>query len=418
MISQHDKRFLLPGDTGWPRRSPTTKCPNPACGVDLIVTAESVGKKRACPSCGANLVCSKGNGVHAAKSAPAAVQPYDLGAAASATKHVRHEAPSERANTLPIVRTGCIGRGNAGKTALIRALSDGPIGDFLPSGLHVDAGDPREVAQMIRESEQTQRLLHLAGLPPTLVASRIRYCVYEGAEQRAICELDEVIGQVLTHTLPNSAAELQARYDDYLANLVNTHVLWTVVPCPPSNPGPRERRRYANDLRISLAFLREAIRLRSLEQPVAVAVVLSKIDTLFASAREAQSVLTDQMLSRAFGPLVDLIHTSERVSEAAIIPVTAFGFGNAMVKELSGPRAESSPDAVDEPFGTEPVWILREGVDPVPFNLDALFLWTLLFGLRGQEATRAIDLGRQSWRISDKVQDDLESANPWIHPLK
>ena len=126
MIGQLDKRFLLPGDAGWPRRSPTTKCPNPACGVDLIVTAESVGKKRACPSCGANLVCSKGNGVHAAKAAPAAVQPYDLSAEATATKHVRHEATSERGHTLPIVRTGCIGRGNAGKTALIRALSDGP----------------------------------------------------------------------------------------------------------------------------------------------------------------------------------------------------------------------------------------------------------------------------------------------------
>src|SRR5881394_3363032 len=64
------------------------------------------------------------------------------------------------------VRAGCIGRGHAGKTALFRALSEGPVGDFFPSGLHVDVGDPREVAQMIREAEETQRILQASGLPP------------------------------------------------------------------------------------------------------------------------------------------------------------------------------------------------------------------------------------------------------------
>jgi len=61
-----------------------------------------------------------------------------------------------------------------------------------------------------------------------------------------------------------------------------------------------------------------------------------------------------------------LTQTFERVSEAAIIPATTFAFGNGILKETSGPRAESPPDAVEEPFGSEPVWILREGIDPVP----------------------------------------------------
>src|SRR5262249_17994026 len=60
------------------------------------------------------------------------------------------------------------------------------------------------------------------------------------------------------------------------------------TPCPPPNPNARDRRRYANDLRITLAYLREALRLRSLEQPVAVALVLSKIDTLFPEAQAAR----------------------------------------------------------------------------------------------------------------------------------
>ncbi len=182
------------------------------------------------------------------------------------------------------VRAGCIGRGHAGKTALFRALSEGPVGDFFPSGLHVDVGDPREVAQMIRESEETQRVLQASGLPPTVEASQIRYYLYDGDEQRVVYKMREVIGQVLTHTLPGSAPEQQARYDDYLKSLVNTHVLWVVVPCPPSNPSPRDRRRYANDLSITGAYLREALRLRTMTQPAAVALVLSKIPVTCTSA--------------------------------------------------------------------------------------------------------------------------------------
>src|SRR4051812_32591557 len=153
------------------------------------------------------------------------------------------------------LRAGCIGRGHAGKTSLFRAMSEGPIGDFFPSGLHVDVGDPREVAQMIREAEETQRVLQMSGLPPTLEASQIRYYLYDGDEQRVVYKMREVIGQVLTHTLPNSAQEQQARYDEYLKSLLNTHVLWAVIPCCPPKPTARDRRRYANDLRITGAYL-------------------------------------------------------------------------------------------------------------------------------------------------------------------
>src|SRR5262249_42831708 len=153
-------------------------------------------------------------------------------------------------------QVGCIGRGHAGKTALLRTLGEGPVGDFFPSGLHADAGDPREVARMIREAEEAQRLLHEFCLPPTLHASQLRYCLYDGAAPRVVYQMREVIGLVLTHTLPDSAPEQQARYTEYLRSLVNTHVLWAVVPCPPPDAGPRDRRRYANDLRITLAYLR------------------------------------------------------------------------------------------------------------------------------------------------------------------
>src|SRR5262245_62974097 len=98
----------------------------------------------------------------------------------------------ELALDLREVRAGCIGRGHAGKTALFRALAEGPVGDFFPSGLHVDAGDPREVAQLLHEAEETQRLLQLSGLPPTLQTSQIRYFVYDGEKRRVRFKMREV----------------------------------------------------------------------------------------------------------------------------------------------------------------------------------------------------------------------------------
>ena len=46
--------------------------------------------------------------------------------------------------------------------------------------------------------------------------------------------------------------------------------------------------------------------------------------------RPAQA-LTDEVLRSALGPLIQLIEQSTHVSDAAIIPVTAFGFGKAVL---------------------------------------------------------------------------------------
>jgi len=283
----------------------------------------------------------------------------------------------------------------------------------LPSGLHVDAGDPREVAKLIREGEETQRLLQLSGLPPTLHVSQIRYFVYAGDAPRVAYSMREVIGQVLTHTLPDSEPALQALYGKYIKSLVNANVLWAVVPCPPAHPGPRDRRRYANDLRITLAYLREALRLRTVKQPAAVALVLTKLDALFGSAAEARAALTDDVLRRGLGPLVSLIETSAHVSDAAVFPVTAFGFGKAVLRD-EGDR-HGHPGSADEPFGDEPIWLLREGEAAEPYNLDTLFLWSLLLGLLNHAdggAGPEVDAIGRVWR------DDLESGDRWLVPIK
>jgi len=314
------------------------------------------------------------------------------------------------------VRVGCIGRGQAGKTALFRAFAEGPVGEYFPSGLYLDVGDPKQAAQLIRGAEETRRLLEASGLPPTLETPAMRYQLCEGDVQRVSFQLREVIGQVLTHTLPDSAPEQQARYDEYLKSLLDTHVLWTVIPCPPPNPTAQDRRRYGNDLRITSAYLREALRQRPATQPCSVALVISKIDALFKDEEDARAALTADVLVNGLLPLVNTIKWSERVTDAAIVPVTAFGFGNAVPSPAPKLNAETP---ADDPFGDELEWLLKEGASQQPCNLTTLVLWSLLYGLLHQE-TPSGSRGEEPViaGICRKLEQDLQSGGRWLVPLK
>lgn len=380
----------------------TVRCPNRACATVYHVARRNAGRKARCAECGTRVRIPDGTEFATTQAVPRKK---------SATRGTGSPAKS----ASPEVRIGAIGRPQAGKTALFQVLSDSLVGDFLPSGLHLDAGDPREVTRMIREAEATQRLLHDSGLPPTLKVSQTRYCIYQGDTRRVVCRIREVIGHVLTHTLPDSEPRVQARYVEYLKNLVNAHILWAVVPCPPAEPGARDRRRYANDLRITMAYLREALRLRNLERPAAVALVLSKTDALFDTPGAARAALTDEVLCDALGPLLQLVEQSSHVSDAAIIPVTAFGFGKAVLREGVADRHEE-PGSASEPFGDEPIWLLRDGESPAPFNLDTLFLWSLLMGLLNQDRSGTAE--QEIEPICRMLRDDLESGHPWLVPVK
>ena len=386
--------------------SVTVQCPNQECGKVYAIESRHIGKRGRCEDCGTVFrIRDSGETEHDAPKEPPEAHRRQV------------ERPKPEHSDVRAVRVGCIGRGHAGKTALFHALGEGLVGDFLPSGLHVDASDPREVARMIRENDETLRLLRECGLPPTMQSSQMHYCLYAADKRLVAYRMREVIGQILSHTLPDSSPDLQARYGDYLKSLLNTHVLWAVVPCPPPDANSADHRRYANDLHIALAYLREALRLRTREQPAAVALVLSKIDAPFETAEHARAALTDEVLRNALGPLVHLIEQSVTVTDAVIVPTSALGFGNAVRRVSGADRHEAPPEAADDPFGSEPIWLLRDGRTASPFNLDALFLWTLLLGLLRQAGPGA-ETDAEVSAVCRMLGDDLEAGDPWLVPLK
>jgi hypothetical protein len=112
-----------------------------------------------------------------------------------------------------------------------------------------------------------------------------------------------------------------------------------------------------------------------------------------------------------------LIEQSANVSDAAIIPTSALGFGNAVRREPGADRHEAPPESADDPFGSEPIWLLRDGASASPFNLDTLFLWTLLLGLLRQAGAGA-ETDEEVGNVCRMLGEDLEAGDPWLVPLK
>jgi hypothetical protein len=310
------------------------------------------------------------------------------------------------------VRQETIGREHSGKTALKVSYYKGPLQGAQASGLELTAADPRVMSRWMLDALETYRDLTRHGLLSTLEPEVTEYHLFEADAPRVILQLREVVGQVLTHTTPDSPDADQARYRTYVENLSQADVLQVVMSCPAEGT-TAEIERYEGDLQLHASFLREALRVRSSPRPCAVALVLTKLDARFANEQEARSVLTDDKLRAALARLVRIATGSEKVGMAGIFPVSAFGFGNAVPAPEAGPG--SGPAQGYSPLSQgEPEWLLKPHASPAPFNLTGLVWWTLMAGLLLKPADGT---EKELARLANLLADDLQDMEAWFVPL-
>ena len=321
------------------------------------------------------------------------------------------------------VTLGVIGRGHAGKTALFNTIFRGT--DTLPSGLQVDVEGPWNMAKQIKSSRETVELLRHTGLPATLDRPKNELHLFQGDTKCVTFSFREVIGQILTSTTDDSPSEQKDVYAEYVTDLGRSDVLWVVMPCPPREASFHDLERYNDDLRLSVAYLRESLRLRQNPRTCSVAIALTKLDSLFTSAEEAKSQLEKDHLCEVLRPLVNLIMASKGVGQAAIFPTSAFGFGNAVprpVEQTGNGKVAEAPHngkaAVALEQG-ETEWILRPGASPQPYNLTALVVWSMLRGMLYQDVEVDDDQGEHALaQICESLAKDLSSLDGWCVPLK
>jgi hypothetical protein len=305
-----------------------------------------------------------------------------------------------------------IGRANAGKSTLEWAFAKSVVSNFFPSGLQLDAENPQLVAELIEKDRNIRTRLENDPLLPTTEASAIRYLLYEGEVARLSLDSHEVIGQILLNTKPNSPPEWKAKYQEYTDRLSMADVIWVMQPVPPARATAADNERFETDLKVTVSYLREALKIRTSDVPLVVALVLTRGDSRYDNPESARRELTDEVLTRSLFPLVTLVRMSNKVSDAAIFFTSAVGFGTAERK----PDAQSNGDVTLAQQDGQ--WTLKADAHVVPFNVDALAVWTLYHGLYEQKVDEEAPEVRPLGRVLELLKYDLENSNGWIVSVK
>jgi len=325
------------------------------------------------------------------------------------------EKPAAR--PAPTVKVRTIAREHAGKSAKLACMLKGPLAGPQASGLELTADEPRRMTSWMMSAIEVFKSLQHQGLVSTLNPVATDYHLVEADEIRVIYQPKEVIGQVLTHaTVENDDKTLIARYDGFVADLAHADVLEVLIDIAPADGSKDDEERFANDLLLHVPYLRKALQLRLAAPPVAVALLLGKLDTRFASEAEAREALTDEVLRKMLGPFVSMVEGSAKVAFGGIFPISSFGFGNAVpaAAPANSARAGNGSAGGSSPLSRGEVeWILRSP-SPVPFNLTALVWWEMLAGLLLKPANGHGDLAR----IAGLLRNDLVGMSGWYLPLQ
>jgi hypothetical protein len=322
---------------------------------------------------------------------------------------------ARRRDPLQLLRLEPFGREHGGKTALRSCLSRGPLLGAQNSGLELTAADPRVLNQWMREAIERFRDLQVRGLTTTPEPNVTEYLLCEADTPCAVLQWKDSVGQLLTHTLPDSPEVQQNRWDEMIDQLAQADVLLALVNCPPRGAAA-DLERFEGELQLQAGILRAALLKRPGHRPLAFGIAVNKLDAGFPTEAEARAALTDDRLRTALARLVRLAEGSPKVGMAAILPVSAFGFGTA----LPAPETANAA-AADKARGFSPLsegeteWLLKPNTSPKPFNLTGLVWWCLMAGLLLQPADERQE---ELTRLARLLADDLQAMNAWVVPLR
>lgn len=304
----------------------------------------------------------------------------------------------ERSHQLNVVP---VGRGHAGKTNLINGIPR--VLDTLPSGIRLGYNDLKLLNEALGQVRRTELDLIRGGLPPTLERSyRTVGLFFEELEQLSL-QISDEIGQPITNTTPDSPQEQIQRFEEYVNAAAKADVLWVTTSLPLTDSS-QSLGLFRDDLARYQCWLSESIKKRSAKNPVAVAIVLTKLDAVFNSEEDASRQMTeDWLVNKTLKPLVDVVRQGKKrgcVSKGAVIPVSAFGFGNSKrVSKTS--EASAAYEDLEEEFA------LGEEAGLNPFNVLTLMVWSFYAAISARQ-------GVLPRKIEEALDSDLSSDAHWI----
>ncbi len=319
----------------------------------------------------------------------------------------RHVSPS------CIVRLGTYGAPAAGKTTALSMAKWDCLMRNLPSGMEFGVDDPRTFNANRAKADEVLRLLWTRGLPATEEIEANTFDLYDGTQWVVSARTADPVGQDYSNTDHDSPAENQQRFEDQIHVLARAQILWLFLPMPPRGGSPGDLRRFESHLKAAKTYLREALRKRREGQSCSLAIVLSKTDLLFDSADHARQEITDEDLVEVVQPLVSVARASDLVVNAALLPISAMGFGNAVPLNETAEQADSPTAGLDD---GEQQYVLPPGVMPEPYNTLPLLVYSMTAGLLSVEVDEA--RAQELKELYSRLRSDLASLDGWVIPVK
>lgn len=87
------------------------------------------------------------------------------------------------------------------------------------------------------------------------------FLLCEADTPRASVQWKDSVGQLLTHTVPESPEALQRRWDEMIEQLASADVLLPPINCPPAG-GADDLERFEGELQLQAGILRAALQKR------------------------------------------------------------------------------------------------------------------------------------------------------------
>ncbi len=322
--------------------------------------------------------------------------------------------PPVRRQACPncILRLGIYGPPHSGKTTAFWLAKWDSLMRNLPSGMEFGVDNPRDFNANKQQAAQILQLLWTRGLPATEVLEPQSIDLFDGEQLVLSLRTADPVGQVYSQTRPDSAAEDQQLFEDQFRGLGRSESLWFFLSMPPRGGSPGDLHRFETNLKAAKTSLREALRVRPAGQTCSLAIVLSKVDLMWDSPQQARQEIADEDLLDAVQPLVSVARASDKILHAALLPISAMGFGKTVPLSETSERAQTPIAGLDE---GEPEYVLPPGVMPEPNTLP-LLVYSMVAGLLSVE----VDAGRaeQLKGLYQRLRGDLVSLDGWVIPVK
>lgn len=306
------------------------------------------------------------------------------------------------------VRVGILGPAGVGKTALEVAILRTCVGLPFGSGLMLLPDSIAAYNETVKRAQDTET----ESLTRPLVSTRggIERWRLRLTDQRRLdlpVTFADIEGQLLTAWTSGATDDVRLRNRELLRYTAMADVLIITVPAQPPGSSPvgmREHRARVGSAAIhALAALDLRRRVSSRRLPVAVAV--TQADLWGDHEHEVRSSVTAGDVGEWYRGLTGLLMAHELVGDLALIPVSAFGYGNTRPIDEPDPSTGNPASRI----------VGHATVDGVfrGDNIPTLVLWTLAMGLRSK-LPRIGGQGARIRGIRAALEEDLGRDDGWI----